>query len=228
MRTSASSTSSGSTSSAAAAAPRPRTCAPSPIASARARPSPRTPEYEPSCSSIYSPVTVPPGARVPGHRRAHERQRLQEVPRRDARGRLGHVRADGARAGEGRRARARRVRRLRRPRRRRRHARDRQPLRHAGRAPAGVRLHRARGARGGPPALRRQGDPQLRQPRGGRGRRASASTACMSLAREYGAAVICLAIDEEGQARTADDKLRDLPPHLRPRRSSATASIPPT
>src|SRR5437763_13716321 len=30
----------------------------------------------------------------------------------------------------------------------------------------------------------------------------------MSLAREYGAAVICLAIDEEGQARTADWKLR--------------------
>ncbi|HEU5309282.1 MAG TPA: methionine synthase [Acidimicrobiia bacterium] len=30
----------------------------------------------------------------------------------------------------------------------------------------------------------------------------------MSLAREYGAAVICLAIDEDGQARTADDKLR--------------------
>ena len=55
---------------------------------------------------------------------------------------------------------------------------------------------------------RRQGDPQLRQPRRGRGRRASASTACMSLAREYGAAVICLAIDEEGQARTADWKLR--------------------
>jgi 5-methyltetrahydrofolate--homocysteine methyltransferase len=30
----------------------------------------------------------------------------------------------------------------------------------------------------------------------------------MSLAREYGAAVICLAIDEEGQARTADWKMR--------------------
>ena len=30
----------------------------------------------------------------------------------------------------------------------------------------------------------------------------------MTLAREYGAAVICLAIDEEGQARTTDDKFR--------------------
>ena len=52
----------------------------------RARPS-----YEPGCSSIYSPVTVPPGALVPRHRRAHQRQRLEEVPRRDARGRLGHA-----------------------------------------------------------------------------------------------------------------------------------------
>ena len=39
----------------------------------------------------------------------------------------------------------------------------------------------------------------------------------MSLAREYGAAVICLTIDEEGQARTADWKLRVVPPHLRHR-----------
>ena len=37
-------------------------------------------------------------------------------------------------------------------------------------AAARVRLHRAAGARGRPPALRRQGDPQLGQPRGGRGR----------------------------------------------------------
>ena len=35
---------------------------------------------------------VPSGARVPGGRRAHERQRLAEVPRGDARSRLGHVR----------------------------------------------------------------------------------------------------------------------------------------
>ena len=76
------------------------------------------------------------------------------------------------------------------------------------RAAARVRLDRAAGARGRPAALRRQGDPQLGQPRGGRGARASASTACCRLAREYGAAVICLAIDEEGQARTADWKLR--------------------
>ena len=37
------------------------------------------------------------------------------------------------------------------------------------------------------------------------------------LAREYGAAVICLTIDEEGQARTADWKLRVAQAHLRHR-----------
>ncbi len=116
------------------------------------------------------PGHVPPGARVPRHRRAHQRQRVAQVPRRDARSRLGHVRGDGARPGEGRRARARRVRRLRRSRRRRRHARDRQPVRHPGRTPPRVRLHRARRARGRAPALRRQGHPQLGQPRRGRGR----------------------------------------------------------
>ena len=65
-------------------------------------------------------------------RRAHQRQRLEEVPRGDARGRLGHVRRHGPRAGEGGRPRPRRLRRLRRPGRLRRHGRDRQPLRHAG------------------------------------------------------------------------------------------------
>ena len=64
-RTSASSTSSASTSSAAAAAPRPRTCAPSSSASATARRPRAPPSTSPSCSSIYSPVAVPPGARVP-------------------------------------------------------------------------------------------------------------------------------------------------------------------
>ena len=39
-----------------------------------------------------------------------------------------------------------------------------------------------------------------------------------TLAREYGAAVICLLIDEEGQARDVEWKLRGRPPHPRPRR----------
>ena len=105
----------------------------------------RTVEFEPGCSSHLQPRAVPPGARVPRDRRAHQRQRLEEVPRRDARGRLGHLRPDGEGPGEGRRARPRRVRRLRR-------AttaastwsRSRQPLRHPGGAAARVRLDRAR------------------------------------------------------------------------------------
>ncbi len=97
---------------------------------------------------------VPPGARVPRGRRAHQRQRLPQVPRRDARRRLGHLRADGPRAGEGRRARPRRLRGLRRPRRHRRHGGDRVPLRDPGCAPARVRLHRAVGHRGRAAALR--------------------------------------------------------------------------
>ena len=44
-----------------------------------------------------------------------------------------------------------------------------------------------------------------------------------TLAREYGAAVICLAIDEEGQARTADWKFRGLQAHPRPRRRRVRA-----
>ena len=130
----------------------------------------RTPEFEPGCSSIYSHVPFEQELAYLADRRAHERQRLAQVPRRDARGRLGHVRADGARTGEGRRARARRVRRLRRPRRRHRHGRDRGPLRHAGVAAARVRLDRAARARSRPPAPRRQGAAQLGQPRRGRGR----------------------------------------------------------
>jgi 5-methyltetrahydrofolate--homocysteine methyltransferase len=47
-----------------------------------------------------------------------------------------------------------------------------------------------------------------------------------SLAREYGAAVICLTIDEEGQARTAEWKLR-VASDLR-LATISTASSPPT
>ena len=107
-------------------------------------------------------------AHLPLDRRAHQRQRLQEVPRGDARGRLGHVRGDGPRAGEGGRPRPRRLRRLRRPRRHRRHGRDRVALRHPGHRPADDRLHRAAGHRDGAPVDRRPGHPQLGQPRGRR------------------------------------------------------------
>ena len=41
-----------------------------------------TPVHEPGATSIYSPVPFEQDTVVPDHRRAHQRQRLQEVPRR--------------------------------------------------------------------------------------------------------------------------------------------------
>ena len=84
-----------------------------------------------------------PGPELPDHRRADQRQRLQGVPRRDARRGLGHLHPDGHGADPGGRARARCVRRLRRARRRGRHGPDRPPVRHAGQRAARHRLDRA-------------------------------------------------------------------------------------
>ena len=50
---------------------------------------PARPCYEPSAASLYTSVAVRTGALVPRHRRADERQRLEALPRRDARRRLG-------------------------------------------------------------------------------------------------------------------------------------------
>ena len=78
---------------------------------------------------------------------------------------------------------------------------------------------------------RRPGHPQLGQPRGRRGARAAASTGSAPSPREYGAAVICLLIDEEGQARDVEWKMRvahrihDLAdPALRPRGRATSSS----
>ncbi len=109
--------------------------------------------------------SVPTGVVVPRRRRAHERQRFEAVPRGDARGRSRHLRADGARSGEGGCARPRPVRRLRGPRRRGRHGRTGRAFRHPGVDPTRARLHRARGARSRSPAPRRQVAAQLGQPR---------------------------------------------------------------
>ncbi len=54
---------------------------------------------------------------------------------------------------------------------------------------------------------RRPADPELGQPRGGR-RAGTRLDTFLRLAREFGAAVVCTCIDEEGQARTAEWKLR--------------------
>ena len=139
-------------------------------------PARRTPDARAERVVDLQPGPDRAGPQLPDHRRAHERQRLQGVPRRDARRRLGQLREDGQRAGPRGRPRARRLRRLRRARRRRRHGRDRQALRHPGQRPARDGLDRGQRAGGRPAAHRRPGDPQLGQPRGRRAARAAAST----------------------------------------------------
>ena len=93
-------------------------------------PATRDPEPELGAASIYTQVPFAPGHLVPGRRRAHQRQRLEEVPRGHARGRLGHLRGHGPRAGQGGLPPPRRLRRLHRRRRRGRHGGGRLPLRH--------------------------------------------------------------------------------------------------
>ena len=119
---------------------------------------------------------VPAGHLLPGHRRAHQRQRLQGVPRGDAGAALGRLRRDRARPGPRRRAHARPVHRLRRPRRRRRHEGAGVPLRHRLHPADRARLHRARRPRGGAGDARRPRGDQLGQLRGRRRPGARAST----------------------------------------------------
>ena len=177
-RTSASSPSSGSTSSAAAAAPRPSTCARWSSGSARAHPVARTPEFEPGCSSIYSPVPfhqelayLAVGERTNANGSKKFRDAMLEADWDTCVQMAREQVKEGAHVLDvcvdyvG-------------PRRRRRHGRDRGPLRHPGGAAARVRLDRAAGARSRAPALaaaRRSSTP----PTSKRARtRASASTAC--------------------------------------------------
>ena len=141
------------------------------------------------------------------------------------------VRRDRAGPDPRRRPHARPLRRLRRPRRRRRHAR---------RSPAGSRRRRRcrscstpprpTVAAGRPRAPRRPVRGQLGQLRGRRRARTRGSSKIMPLVTEHGAAVVALTIDEEGQARTAEWKVRVAERlHRRPHRrtgacGSATSS----
>ncbi len=121
---------------------------------------------------------------------------------------LGRLRRDRPRADPRRRAPARPLRRLRRPRRRRRHARGRRPAGHRLDAAARARLHRARGA--SRPAWRCS----AAAPSSTRSTTRTATAPArrfariMPLVKEHGAAVVALTIDEEGQARTAEWKVR--------------------
>ena len=153
-------------------------------------------------------------------RRAHQRQRLQGVPRGHARGALGRLRRDRPRADPRRRAPARRLHRLRRPRRRR---------RHAARSSAGCATSSTLPLvldSTEPPVLE-AGLEHARRPRGrstpSTTRTATARTRrfarIMPLVQEHGAAVVALTIDEEGQARTAERKVaRRRPADRRPDR----------
>ena len=69
------------------------------------------------------------------------------------------------------------------------------------------RHHRGAGGPGRPRVARRPAGAQLGQPRGGR-RPGTRLDTFLRLAREFGAAVVCTCIDEEGQARTAEWKVR--------------------
>ncbi len=111
---------------------------------------------------------VPPGHRVPGHRRADQRQRLQGLPRGHAGRALRGLRGDRPRADPRRRAPAGRLHRLRRPGRRRRHGGGGQPPGNGSHPAAGAGLHRAGGHRDRAGAARRPRGGQLGQLRGRR------------------------------------------------------------
>ena len=136
-------------------------------ATARRPPSAR-PSLEPAVASIYSRVTYQPGPLGPAGRRAHQRQRFEEVPRSHARGRLGHLRRDRPRPDQRGRPRPRRLRRLHRRRRRRRHERAHEPAGHAVLGADHGRHHRGARRASGAHLARRQGHAQLGEPRRGR------------------------------------------------------------
>ena len=186
------------------------------------------PVHEPAAASIYTQVPFEQDTSflVVGERtNANGSKKFREAM---LDGRLGHLRGHGPRPGQGGLPPHRRVRRLHRRRRRGRHDRGGQPLRHPVERAAHGRLHR--GARwcetalewiGGRPVLNsvnlEEGDaPGTRL------------DTFLTLAREFGAAVVCTCIDEEGQARTAEWKVRAATRHPRHRRRALRARRPRT
>ena len=89
--------------------------------------------------------------------------------------------------------------------------------------PADGRHDRGTRRSGGARLDRGPGAAQQRQPRGGRRRGHAASTRSSPLAREFGAAVVATCIDEEGQARTAEWKVRAASRDRRARRGPLRA-----
>ncbi len=123
----------------------------------------------PRAASLYAAVPVLAGRRRAHGGGAHQHQRQQGVPRRDARRRLGEGRRHRPRGRPRGRPPHRPVRRLRRARRRGRHARGRLAAGHRLHPAGHARLDRAAGHRGRPGVPRRPGRHQQRQLRGRRG-----------------------------------------------------------
>ncbi len=115
------------------------------------------------------PGAAASGECVPVDRRAVQRERLARLPPLAGGGRLGRLRRDRPRAGQGRLAHARCLHRLCRTRRDRRDVRGRQPHARRDQRPARHRFDRVPGARSRAQALWRQADHQLDQFRGRRG-----------------------------------------------------------
>ena len=154
-----------------------RCCGAWPRTAAGPGPSGANAVWVPSLASLYGQVASAPGKRLSLDRRALQRQRLAPLPPIAGTRRLGRLRRDGARAGEGRLARARSVHRLCRPRRGRRHERGGHPDARRGQRAAGDRFDRIAGARSRAEALWRQADHQFDQFRGRRGGRRTSALA---------------------------------------------------
>ena len=112
------------------------------------------PEPEAAVTSMYSSVPHPSRHVVPRRGRAHQRQRVEEIPRGHAGRRLGHHRGHGPRPNQRGRPCPRRVRGLHRRRRRGRHERGGQPLRHPGQRSDHGRLDRGSRRRSRPHVAR--------------------------------------------------------------------------
>ena len=171
------------------------------------RPPPRKPVHVPQVTSIYGAVAARQENSLLARRRALERQRQQGVPRAPPRREPSTRMVDMGRSADARgQPRARRVHRLRRSRRGRRHDARRRS------ATAPTCRCRLMIDSTEPPAL--QGGARAAAAAAASSTRStsrtasSASRSVLPLAKEHGSAVIALTIDEQGMAKTAEDKIR--------------------
>ena len=144
-------------------------------------PAKRSATLEPAVALDLLGHELPTGPFGVTGRRTYQRERVEEVPRRHARRRLGHLRRHRPRPDQRRRAHPRRLRRLHRRRRRGRHERTHESIGHAVVGADHGRHDRDQGRASGAHLARRQGPPQLGEPR--RGRRSGDASRRLPLAR---------------------------------------------